>query len=290
LFKGVFTALVTPFRDGAFDLDDFSNLVERQLAAGVAGVVPLGTTGESSTLGHGEHALVIERTVEIVNGRARIIAGCGGNDTARVIELVRHAKSAGADAALVVTPYYSRPSQEGLYRHYAAISEGVDLPMILYNVPTRTGVDLANETLARLAKLPNIAGVKDATSDLGRASLMRLVIPGNFSLISGNDDSFLGYMAHGGVGVISVTANVAPEAMVALHHAAESGDMKGALYWQDRLIRLHRALFLDASPAPTKYALSRLGLCSEEVRLPLAPCAEAARPVIDEAMREAGVI
>lgn len=290
LFKGVLTALVTPFKDGAFDGDAFSALVERQLAAGVDGVVPVGTTGESATLSHSEHALVVERCIEIVAGRARVIAGCGGNDTARVVEMVRHAKTVGADGALVVTPYYNRPSQEGLYRHFAAVNEAVELPVLLYNVPSRTSVDLSNETVARLSGLPNVVGIKDATGDLARASLMRLMVPEDFALISGDDGSFLGYMAHGGVGVISVTSNVAPEGMVALHRTAESGDMKGALYWQDRLMRLHKGLFLDASPAPTKYALSKLGLCAEEVRLPLAPCADAVKPAIDEAMREAGVI
>jgi 4-hydroxy-tetrahydrodipicolinate synthase len=290
LFKGVLTALVTPFRDGALDFDAFEALVERQVAAGVEGVVPTGTTGEGSTLTLAEHQRVTERCIEIVGGRARVISGCGGNDTAKVVEMVRHAKTIGADAALVVTPYYNRPSQEGLYRHFAAVNDAVQLPVLLYNVPSRTSVDLANDTVTRLAALPNIVGIKDATGDLGRASLMRLAVPEDFALISGDDGSFLGYMAHGGMGVISVTSNVAPEAMVALHHAAESGDMKGALYWQDRLMGLHKALFLDASPAPTKYALNRLNLCTEEVRLPLAPCAEAVRPAIDEAMRAAGVI
>jgi 4-hydroxy-tetrahydrodipicolinate synthase len=290
LFKGVLTALVTPFRDGAFDLDAFLRLVERQVAAGVDGLVPAGTTGEASTLSFAEHHRVLEHCVEAAAGRVRVIAGCGGNDTAKVIDLVRHAKTIGADAALVVTPYYNRPSQDGLYRHFAAIADAVELPVILYNVPSRTGVDMTNETVARLAELPNIVGIKDATGDLGRVSQMRLEVPESFSLISGDDPSFLGYMAHGGSGVISVTSNVAPEPMVALYGAAESGDAKGALYWQDRLIRLHKALFLDASPAPTKYALAKLGLCAEEVRLPLAPCADRMKPMIDAALAEAGVI
>jgi 4-hydroxy-tetrahydrodipicolinate synthase len=290
LFKGVLTALVTPFREGAFDPKAFADLVERQIDAGVDGVVPVGTTGEASTLTAGEHHRVVELCIEVVNGRAKVIAGCGGNDTAKVIELVRHAKTVGADAALVVTPYYNRPSQEGLYRHFAAINDAVQLPVILYNVPSRTSVDLSNDTVARLAELPNVMGIKDATADMGRASLMRLQVPDDFAMISGDDASFLGYVAHGGCGVISVTANVAPEAMVALWRAAESGDFKGALYWQDRLIRLHQGLFRDASPAPAKYAMNRLNLCGEEVRLPLAPCAEAVRPIMDEAMREAGLI
>ena len=290
LFQGVLTALVTPFREGAFDPKTFADLVERQIDAGVDGVVPVGTTGEASTLTVAEHHRVVELCVEVVNGRAKVIAGCGGNDTAKVIDLVRHAKTAGADAALVVTPYYNRPSQEGVYRHYAAIDAAVDLPIILYNVPSRTSFDLSNETVARLVELRHVKGIKDATADMTRAGLMRRLVPDDFAMISGDDGSFLGYVACGGVGVISVTANVAPEAMVALWRAAQSGDFKGALDWQDRLIRLHKGLFLDASPAPTKYALNRLNLCTEEVRLPLAPCADAVKPMIDDALRDAGLL
>lgn len=290
IFKGVVTALVTPFREGAFDPIAFADLVERQVESGVDGVVPVGTTGETSTLSVEEHRRVVELCVEAVNGRCRVIAGAGGNDTRKVVDLVRHAKTVGADGALVVTPYYNRPSQEGLYRHYAAVNDAVELPVLLYNVPGRTGVDLSNETVARLAELPNVVGIKDATGDLARLSRMRLETPEGFALISGDDGSYLGYLAHGGHGVISVTANVAPEQMVALHRAAVTGDYLGALAWQDRLIRLHGALFLDSSPAPAKYALSRLGLCTEEVRLPLVPCADAVRPAIDAALADAGVV
>jgi 4-hydroxy-tetrahydrodipicolinate synthase len=290
LFQGVLTALVTPFREGAFDPKAFADLVERQIDAGVDGVVPVGTTGEASTLSTAEHHRVVELCLEVVNGRAKVIAGCGGNDTAKVIELVRHAKTAGADGALVVTPFYNRPSQEGLYRHYAAIDAAVELPLILYNVPGRTGVDMSNDTVVRIAKLRNVVGIKDATADLTRAGLMRREVPEGFAMISGDDGSFLGYVASGGVGVISVTANVAPEGMVALWRAARSGDFKGALDWQDRLIRLHKGLFLDASPAPTKYALNRLNLCTDEVRLPIAPCVDAVKPQIDDALRDAGLL
>lgn len=290
LFKGVITALVTPFRDGHVDEEAFTRLLERQIAAGVHGVVPVGTTGESATVSPDEHKKVVELCVRIAAGRTRVIAGAGGSETNKVIDLVRHAKSAGADAALVVTPYYNRPSQEGMYRHYAAINEAVQMPVVLYNVPGRTGVDLSNETVARLAPLPNVVGIKDATGDLARASLMRGQVDESFALISGDDPTFLGYLAHGGHGVISVTSNVAPEAMVALYEAAARGDYDTARSWQDRLIKLHKALFLDNSPAPTKYALGWLNLCSEEVRLPLAPCADAVKPAIDEALREAGVI
>jgi 4-hydroxy-tetrahydrodipicolinate synthase len=289
LFKGVITALATPFCDGAVDVDAFAALLERQIAAGVDGVVPVGTTGESAVLSHEEHERVVSLCVEVVAGRAKVLAGAGANVTEKAISLVRHAKRAGADGALVVTPYYNRPSQEGLYRHFEAINDAVDLPVVLYNVPSRTGVDLSNDTTARLSALPNIVGIKDATGDLGRASLMRLRVPESFALISGDDPSFLGYAAQGGCGLISVTSNVAPAACVAQWRALQAGDWAGALAWQDRLIRLHKALFLDASPAPTKYALARLNLCREELRLPLVPCSDAVKPEIEAAMREAGV-
>ncbi len=290
LFKGVFTALVTPFRDGGVDEAALVALVQRQLAAGVHGLVPVGTTGETSTLTMTEHKRVVELCIQTAAGRVPVIAGCGSNCTAEVIELVRHAKTVGAHAALAVTPYYNRPSQEGLYRHYKAVNDAVELPVLIYNVPSRTAGDILNDTVARLASLPNIVGVKDATGDMPRASSMRLSCGEDFTLLSGDDGSTLGYLAHGGHGVISVTSNVAPEACVAQVEAALRGDFAGALYWQDRLIRLHRALFADASPGPTKFALAQLGLCSEDVRLPLAPCSEAVRPAVLDAMREAGLL
>lgn len=289
LFKGVITALITPLRDGKVDEPAFERLLERQIAAGVQGVVPMGTTGESATLHLDEHKAVVEACVRIAAGRVRVIAGAGASATDKAIELVRHAKTVGADGALVVTPYYNRPSQEGLALHFEAIAEAVQLPILLYNVPGRTGVDLANETVARLAGHPNIVGVKDATGDLGRPSWMRAHIDGPFDLISGDDASFLGYAAHGGHGVISVTSNVAPEGMVALYDAIVAGDLESARLWQDRLIGLHKGLFLDNSPSPAKYALSRLQLCSQEVRLPLAPTSDAVKPLIDRAMRDAGL-
>jgi 4-hydroxy-tetrahydrodipicolinate synthase len=289
LFKGVITALITPLRDGNVDEDAFVRLLERQIAAGVHGVVPMGTTGESASLRPDEHKRVVELCVSAAAGRVRVIAGAGSSATDKAIDLVRHAKTVGADGALVVTPYYNRPSQEGMAHHFEAIAEAVQLPVLLYNVPGRTGVDLANETVARLAAHPNIVGIKDATGDLSRVSWMRANIGGQFDLISGDDPSYLGYHAQGGVGVISVTSNVAPEAMVALHDAAASGDYGTARDWQDRLIGLHKGLFLDNSPSPTKYALSRLGLCGEEVRPPLAPTADAVKPAIDRAMADAGL-
>ncbi len=290
LFKGVLPALVTPFRDGAVDGDAFVRLVERQIAGGVHGLVPVGTTGESSTLSHDEHRRVVELCVKTAAGRVPVIAGAGSNATDEAIELVRHAKTVGADAALVVTPYYNRPSQEGLYAHYAAINEAVQLPVLIYNVPSRTSVDISNDILARLSKLPNIVGIKDATGDMARASFQRLMCGEDWVMLSGNDDAALGYMAHGGHGCISVTANVAPEQCAAFYNDAMAGQWAGALYGQDRLIRLHKALFADASPSPTKFALAHLGLCLEDTRLPIVPCSETARTEVLAAMRDAGLV
>ncbi|MES2833756.1 MAG: 4-hydroxy-tetrahydrodipicolinate synthase [Pseudomonadota bacterium] len=289
LFKGVITALITPLRDGKVDEAAFVRLLERQIAAGVHGVVPMGTTGESATLHPEEHKRVVELCVATAAGRIRVIAGAGASATDKAIDFARHAKTVGADGVLIVTPYYNRPSQAGLALHFEAIADAVQIPILLYNVPGRTGVDMANETIAKLAAHPNIVGVKDATGDMGRVSWMRANIGGQFDLISGDDPSYLGYAASGGVGVISVTSNVAPEGMVALHDAIQAGDLESARLWQDRLIGLHKALFLDNSPAPAKYALSRLQLCSDEVRLPLSPTAQAVQPLIDRAMAEAGV-
>lgn len=290
LFKGVFTALVTPFRDGEVDEDAFVALVERQISDGVHGLVPVGTTGETPTLSHEEHRKVVELCVKTSGGRVPVIAGAGSNSTAEAIELVQHAKAVGADAALVVAPYYNKPSQEGIYRHYEAINDAVQLPVVLYNVPSRTIVDIAHDTVVRLSKLPNIVGIKDATGDIGRANLQRVDCGEGWTMLSGDDPSALGYLAQGGHGAISVTSNVAPKEMAALFNAALSGDWPKALYWQDRLIKLHRALFLDASPSPTKFAMAHLGQCTEDVRLPIAPCADAVRPQVLSAMRDAGLI
>jgi 4-hydroxy-tetrahydrodipicolinate synthase len=290
LFKGVLPALVTPFRDGAIDEQAFVMLVERQIAGGVHGLVPVGTTGETATLSHDEHRRVVELCVQTAAGRVPVIAGAGSNATEEAVELVRHAKTIGADAALVVTPYYNRPSQEGLYAHYAAINEAVQLPVLVYNVPSRTAVDISNETLAQLAKLPNIVGVKDATGDMARPSFQRLMCGEDWVMLSGDDPTALGYMAHGGHGCISVTANVAPEQCAAFYNNAMAGQWQAALYGQDRLIRLHKALFTDASPSPTKFALAHLGLCREDARLPIVACSEAARVEVMAAMRDAGVL
>ena len=289
-FRGVFTALVTPFRDGAVDEAAFVALVERQIAGGVHGLVPVGTTGETATLSHDEHRKVVSLCVETARGRVPVIAGAGSNSTTEAIELAGHAKAAGAQGALVVTPYYNRPSQEGLFAHYAAIAAAVDLPVVVYNVPSRTGVDIANATLERLAVLSNIVGIKDATSDMTRVSQQRLLCGDEWILLSGDDPTALGYIAHGGHGCISVTANVAPAECAAFYNACLAGQFETAREAQDRLYDLHKALFLDASPSPTKFALAHLGLCDEEVRLPIAPCAEGVRPAILQAMRTAGVL
>lgn len=283
-------ALVTPFRDGAVDEASFVALVERQIAGGVHGLVPVGTTGETSTLSHDEHRRVVELCVATAGGRVPVIAGAGSNSTEEAIELTRHAKAVGADAALVVTPYYNRPSQEGLYAHYAAINEAVQLPVLVYNVPSRCSVDISNATLARLAKLPNIVGIKDATGDLPRASQQRLMCGEGWVMLSGDDPSALGYMAHGGHGCISVTSNVAPDLCATFFNAIFNDDWKTALYWQDRLVNLHKSLFTDASPSPTKFALAHLGLCLEDARLPIVACSEQSRAEVLAAMREAGVI
>jgi 4-hydroxy-tetrahydrodipicolinate synthase len=287
--RGVFTALVTPFRDGALDEAAFVKLVERQIAGGVHGLVPVGTTGETATLSHEEHHRVVELCVNTAAGRVPVIAGAGSNSTSEAIELAKHAKEIGADAVLAVTGYYNRPSQEGIYRHFEAMDAAVDIPIVIYNVPSRTIVDLSNELVERLAKLPHIVGIKDATGDMARASLQRLTCGPDWTMLSGDDPTALGYIAHGGHGCISVTANVAPQACAAFFNACIAGDWDLARGWQDRLVRLHKALFLDASPSPTKFALAQLGLCSDETRLPIAPCAEGVKPAVLAAMREASL-
>lgn len=292
MFHGSIPALVTPFKNGTVDFEAFDALVERQLTAGSSALVPVGTTGETSTLSPDEHKAVVERCVELVAGRAPVIAGAGANATAEAIELTRHAKMVGADAALVVCPYYNKPDQSGLEAHFQAINDSVALPVFLYNVPGRTVVDLSPETVGRLARLPNIIGIKDATADLPRvAEHAKLAGEGaQFIQLSGEDGSALGHRAHGGHGCISVTANVAPEACAQMHAAVDRGDWDEARKINDRLNDLHAALFSSPSPGPAKYALSRLGLCEEDVRLPIQPADEAARSRVDAAMERAGLI
>ncbi|HRK72152.1 MAG TPA: 4-hydroxy-tetrahydrodipicolinate synthase [Micropepsaceae bacterium] len=288
--KGSITALITPFREGRVDDDAFKKIVERQIAEGTHGLVPVGTTGESPTLSHGEHMHVVELCVQVARGRVPVIAGAGSNSTAEAIQLTRHAKSAGADAALVVTPYYNKPTQEGLFRHYEAISAAVDLPVIVYNIPGRCIVDISVETMARISALPNVIGVKDATGNLARPSQQRLASGEAFVQLSGEDGTALGFNAHGGRGCISVTSNLAPRLCADFQNATLKGDYAAALAIQDRLMPLHDALFCEASPGPVKFGASLLGLCAPDTRLPLVPIAESSKEKVRAAMKKAGLI
>jgi 4-hydroxy-tetrahydrodipicolinate synthase len=288
--KGSITALITPFKSGEVDEQAFKRLVEWQIAEGTDGLVPVGTTGESPTLSHKEHMRVVELCVETARGRVPVIAGAGSNSTQEAIELTRHAKRVGADAALSVAPYYNKPTQDGLYRHFAAIAEAVDLPIVLYNIPGRSIVEISVETMAKLAQIPNIVGVKDATGNLARASRDRGALPKSFVRLSGDDATTLGYMAHGGVGCISVTSNVAPRACAEFQDSCLAGNFAKALSIQDRLMGLHDALFCEASPAPTKYAASLLGLCEEDVRLPIVPLSGKGRETVKAAMAAANLL
>jgi 4-hydroxy-tetrahydrodipicolinate synthase len=287
MFTGSIPALITPFRDGAVDETAFAALVERQIAGGSSALVPVGTTGESATLTHEEHRRVVSLCIEVAAGRVPVIAGCGSNATHEAIGLVSHARHAGADAALVVCPYYNRPNQAGLYAHFKAITEAVSFPLVLYNVPSRTACDLAPETVGQLAKLPDIVGLKDATGDLARVLQHRNRVPEAFCLLSGDDPTALGFLAMGGQGCISVTANVLPEACAAMHAAFARGDLATARAIEGRLIDLHKALFVSPSPGPTKYLLSRDGLCTPDVRLPLLPPDPAACAILDTALARA---
>lgn len=290
--KGSLVALITPMRDGRVDEDAFRKLVSWQIGQGTNGLVPCGTTGESPTLSHAEHRRVIEICIEEAAGRVPVIAGAGSNSTAEAISLTKFAKEAGADAALSVTGYYNKPSQEGMYRHFMAVADAVDIPIILYNIPGRAIVDISVETMARLSAHPNIIGVKDATTNLMRPSRERIQIGArrqDWLMLSGEDGTALGYMAHGGHGCISVTANVAPRPCADFQAACLRGDFAAALVLQDRLMPLHDAMFCEPSPAPVKYAASLLGLCLPEVRMPLAEATDAARERIRNAMAGAGL-
>lgn len=288
-FYGSIPALVTPFRDGAVDFATFEAFVDWQIAEGSTGLVPCGTTGESATMTIEEHNAVIAACIKAANGRVPVIAGCGSNDTACAVSHVRHAEKAGADAALVVSPYYNKPNQEGLYQHFKAVAEATGLPIILYNIPGRSVVDIAPATMKRLSEIPNIVGVKDATGVLQRISEQRLSCGADFIQLSGNDDMTLGIMASGGHGCISVTANVAPRLCADFQAACLEKRWDDALALQDRLYPLHAGLFSDASPGPAKYALSKLGKLREELRLPMVPAGEAARRIVDAAMAHAGI-
>ncbi len=290
MFKGSFTALISPFRNGAFDEAAYERLVEWQIAQGTHGLVPVGTTGESPTLTHDEHKRAVEICVATARKRVPVIAGAGSNSTAEAIDFSRHAKQVGADAVLVVMPYYNKPTQEGLYQHIKAINDTVDIPIMLYNVPARTVADMSVATMARCAKLKNVAGVKDATANLARASQQRLACGPGFVMLSGEDATALGFNAHGGQGCISVTSNIAPALCAEFQNACQAGDFAKALRLQDRLMPLHDALFVETSPGPVKYAASLLGLCSAEVRLPLAPIADSSRKAVETALVGAGLL
>jgi 4-hydroxy-tetrahydrodipicolinate synthase len=290
MFRGSFTAMVTPFKNGGLDERAFRELVGWQIAEGTDGLVPVGTTGESPTLSHEEHHKVVEWCVEEAKGRVPVIAGAGSNSTLEAVELAKHAEKAKADAVLVVTPYYNKPSQEGIYRHFKAINDAIGIPIFVYNIPGRSVIDISVETMKRLSELANVKGCKDATAKLDRVSLQREACGKDFIQLSGEDATALGFNAQGGQGCISVTSNVAPRLCGEFQDACLAGDYKTALGIQDRLMPLHAALFIDNSPAPTKYALSLLGKCSEHVRLPLGPMSDASKRVVREAMVHAGLI
>ncbi|WVT76471.1 4-hydroxy-tetrahydrodipicolinate synthase (plasmid) [Sinorhizobium chiapasense] len=291
MFTGSITALVTPFQDEKVDEGAFRSLVEWQIAEGTNGLVPCGTTGESPTLSHAEHKRLIELTVDVARGRIPVIASAGSNSTDEAIDFSRHAQEAGADALLVVAPYYNKPTQEGLYQHFRAIDAVVSIPIIVYNIPPRSVVDVSVDTLARLARdCRNVIGVKDATANLLRPSLERMACGRDFNLLSGEDGTAIGYMAHGGHGCISVTANVAPRLCAEFQSACLEGDFRRALEVHDRLMPLHRALFLETNPAGPKYALWRQGRMRRDVRLPLVTVAPAVEAEIDQAMRHAGLL
>ena len=289
-FQGSITALITPFKNGEVDAKAFQRLVEWQIDQGTHGLVPVGTTGESPTLTHEEHKQVIGLCIEAAAGRVPVIAGTGSNSTSEAIALTRFAKEAGADGALVVTPYYNKPTQEGLYLHYKAINDAVDIPIIIYNIPGRSIVDMSVETMTRLFKLPNIAGLKDATANMSRVSQQRAAMGTAFVQLSGEDATALGFNAHGGQGCISVTANIAPALCSEFQLACLGSNFKRALEIQDRLMPLHDALFVESNPGPVKYAAEKLGLCSGETRLPLAPLAPASKAKVDAALAQVGLV
>jgi len=290
VFKGSITALVTPFRDGIVDERAFTALVEWQIASGTSGLVPAGTTGESPTLSHAEHRRVVELSVEAAAGRVPVIAGAGSNSTREAVSLVEHAEAAGATGVLVVTPYYNKPNQAGLKAHFSAVARATKLPVVIYNIPPRSVIDMSVETMAELAgEHVNIVGVKDATTSMARVSQQRAACGPAFTQLSGEDATALGFNAHGGAGCISVTANVAPRECAAFQAACADGDYATALSWQDKLMPLHEALFVEPNPAGAKYALSRLGRIANELREPLVPVSPRTAAIVERAMAHAGL-
>ncbi|MGY0832359.1 4-hydroxy-tetrahydrodipicolinate synthase [Azospirillum argentinense] len=290
MLYGSIVALLTPFKNGKVDEAAFQSFVEWQVAQGTHGLVPCGTTGESPTLSHEEHNRVVELCIEAAGGKVPVVAGTGSNSTEEAISLTQHAKKAGAAAALVVTPYYNKPTQEGLYQHFKAIHDAADLPIVIYNIPGRSVVDMSVATMARLAKLPNIIGVKDATADLARPVRLMQEVGPDFIQLSGEDATALAFNAQGGVGCISVTANIAPAQCAAMQDAWRKGDLATAYKYRDLLTPLHDSMFVETSPAPVKYAASLLGKSSDEVRLPLVAASESTRTTVRDAMKKAGLL
>jgi 4-hydroxy-tetrahydrodipicolinate synthase len=289
-FRGSFTALVTPFRNGSLDEKAYRDIVNWQIQEGTNGLVPVGTTGESPTLSHDEHKKAVEWCIAESDGRVPVIAGAGSNSTKEAIELSQHAEKAGADAVLVVTPYYNKPTQEGMYQHFKAINDAIGIPIIIYNIPARSVIDMSVDTMTRLFELKNIAGVKDATANVLRVSQQRAAMGPDFNQLSGEDATCLGFMAHGGHGCISVTANVAPRLCSEFQAACLKGDYSAAVKIQDKLLPLHQNLFIETNPAPAKYALSLLGKCADTVRLPMVPLSDKSKTVVRDAMVHAGLI
>lgn len=290
MFHGSMPALVTPFTDGKLDLDTLKKLVEWQIESGSTGLVPVGTTGESPTLSHAEHEIVVEEVVKAAAGRVPVIAGAGSNNTAEGIRLIKHAASVGADGALVVTPYYNKPTQEGLYQHFKAMHDAADIPIIIYNIPGRSVVDMTPETMGRLAELPRIVGVKDATGDISRVAKQRITCGKDFIQLSGEDATAISFNAQGGVGCISVTANVAPKLCAEMQTATREGDYSTALEITDRLMPLHTAIFMEPGLAGAKYGLSLLGRCEDSVRLPIVSVSDGTKAAIRDGMSHAGLL
>ena len=290
MFKGAHTALITPFKGGQIDEESFRSFIDFQISEGIHGLVPVGTTGESPTLSHEEHNLAVELCVQQADKRVPIIAGTGSNNTEEAIDLTRHAESAGADAALVVTPYYNKPTQKGLYSHFEAISKSTKLPIIIYNIPGRSIVDMSTETMKSLFKIENIVGVKDATSNIPRVYESKTVIGENFNQLTGDDATTLAFMTYGGHGSISVTSNIAPKLCSQFMQLCLSEDFAEAAKINDKLMPLHHALFVESSPGPVKYAASKLGLCGEEIRLPLTLISDETKVLVDKALKHASLI
>lgn len=290
MFKGSYSALPTPFRNGVFDEAAFARIIEWQIREGTHGLVPVGTTGESPTLTHDEHNRVVDVCIRVADKRVPVMAGTGSNSTQEAVDLAVHADEAGADAVLVVTPYYNKPTQEGLFQHFKAINDAIDIPIIIYNIPGRSVVDMSIETLVRCRTLKNVVGIKDATANLARASQQRLALGADFCMMSGEDATALGFMAHGGHGCISVASNVAPRLCAEFQNACLAGDFGAALALQDRLMPLHDVLFVETNPGPVKYAMSRLGLCSPEMRLPMVPVSAATRAAVDAVLDQMQLI